>query len=194
MDEALFRVLVGVALGLFLFIRVPFARKSGKAKIARSMNPKKEKILVGINFVTMAGLPLVYVFSEWIDSFAIGLDDSIRLFAGGLFILGLVLFLWSHKSLGTNWSNTLDIKKNHALVKEGPYKFIRHPMYAFFYLYAISIGLMSSNWLVLIAGFLCWTCTCLLRIGREEKMLAEEFGQEYRDYMKKTRRLVPFVY
>src|SRR5512136_320074 len=95
---------------------------------------------------------------------------------------------WSHRALGRNWSPFLEIRKGHVLVIEGPYRFIRHPMYAAIFLIGIGISLLSANWLVALAYMLPVTIMYLVRVADEEEMMIEQFGNEYREYMQRTGR------
>ncbi len=79
----------------------------------------------------------------------------------------------------------------YALVTNGPYRFIRHPMYAAIFLIGIGISLHSANWIVALAYLLPVTGMYLFRISDEEEMMIEQFGDEYREYMRRTGRLVP---
>jgi protein-S-isoprenylcysteine O-methyltransferase Ste14 len=54
--------------------------------------------------------------------------------------------------------------------------------------------LISSNWIVGIVAFLTWSILYFIRLPEEEKMMTEEFGQEYKDYMGKTKKIIPGVY
>ena len=83
--------------------------------------------------------------------------------------------------------------KEQTLVTSGPYQFIRHPIYTAFLLILGSTLFISANWLI----GLCWIGMTVLeivsRIQFEESLLVEYFGDQYRDYVKKTGRLLPKV-
>jgi protein-S-isoprenylcysteine O-methyltransferase Ste14 len=139
-------------------------------------------------------VPIVYVFTSWLNSFSIGLPDWVRwtgIIGSGF---GLILFWWVHKTLGKNWSPVLEIRKNHKLVIQGPYKYIRHPMYTQMWIGAICHGLISSNWIVGIVAVLTRCILYFIRLPEEEKLMTEEFGQVYKDYMNKTKKIIPIVY
>jgi protein-S-isoprenylcysteine O-methyltransferase Ste14 len=81
--------------------------------------------------------------------------------------------------------------KGQTLITSGPYQFIRHPIYTAFVLILGSILLISANWFI---GLACLGMTVLevtSRIGFEESLMLEYFGDQYREYMKKTGRLLP---
>jgi protein-S-isoprenylcysteine O-methyltransferase Ste14 len=93
--------------------------------------------------------------------------------------------------LGRNWSGVLELYEQHELVTEGPYRFVRHPMYTSVYLKGIGILLLSANWIVGGGYLAAVTLMYALRVRDEEQMMLEHFGEEYRSYMSRTARLVP---
>ena len=107
------------------------------------------------------------------------------------YVIGLVLFYRSHTDLGTNWSVTLQIRDKHRLITRGVYRRVRHPMYVALLLYAIGQALVVPNWIAgpsyVIALAILFTC----RIGVEERMMLEEFGDDYAEYVTSTNRFIP---
>jgi protein-S-isoprenylcysteine O-methyltransferase Ste14 len=113
-------------------------------------------------------------------------------------IIGTVFFLisiWmlhrSHADLGKLWSSTVEPSSKKILVTDGVYKRVRHPMYSAHVLWGIAQILLFPN---LIAGPLALLlnfAVMILRVPREERVLLEEFGDEYRQYMKTTGRILP---
>jgi protein-S-isoprenylcysteine O-methyltransferase Ste14 len=78
-----------------------------------------------------------------------------------------------------------------ALVKEGPYAIIRHPIYLAFLLMQLSVLLLTSNWLIGLCGLTIIISVIAIRIPEEEKRLIEQFEGEYHDYIKRTGTLLP---
>lgn len=114
------------------------------------------------------------------------------------FILGilcLTLGLWllhrSHTDLGNNWSITLEVRDGHQLVTEGIYRRIRHPMYLSLLVYSLGQALALPNWVAGLSYGVAFVLLTALRIGREERMMLEEFGADYAGYMARTKRLFP---
>ena len=108
----------------------------------------------------------------------------------GLGVASVGLFAWTHAVLGRFWSPYLQLRPGHRLMTTGPYARIRHPMYSAIVGWMISLGLVAANWIPL--GFAALAAlNFLLRIRGEEKMLLQQFGDEYRAYMKRTGRLLP---
>ena len=100
------------------------------------------------------------------------------------------LFAWTHAVLGPLWSTALQLRPGHRLITAGPYARIRHPMYTAILGWMISLGLVAGSWIPLVFAALSGL-NFILRIRPEEKMMLEQFGDEYRDYMKRTGRLLP---
>ena len=106
-------------------------------------------------------------------------------------VVGLWLFHRSHVDLGTNWSVTLELRENHRLITYGVYRVVRHPMYAALFVYAIGQALVVPNWLAGPSYLVVMGILFAFRIGAEERMMLETFGNEYAIYMAKTKRLAP---
>lgn len=108
-------------------------------------------------------------------------------------IIGLIcqpIIAWVQWTLGASFSKTLTIQEGHKLVMEGPYNRVRHPMYSIHTFWFLSWFLISTN-LFFGLSFILWVFYLVLRIPQEEKMLIEQFGDEYREYMDKTGSLFP---
>ncbi len=125
-----------------------------------------------------------------IRRFAFPAPDWLRWAGFGLGLMSVGLFAWAHTILGRFWSPFLELRSGHRLIREGPYARIRHPIYAAIPGLMISLGLVAANWLAFVFAGLAWL-SFMLRIPREEKMMLEQFGDEYREYMKRTGRLLP---
>jgi protein-S-isoprenylcysteine O-methyltransferase len=105
---------------------------------------------------------------------------------------GMAFLVWARQRLGRNWSQTAAAKVGQELVKSGPYRYIRHPMYAGGLIACISSAIVAGGawvFLLLILGPLF-----IWRVGAEDKLLAEQFPNEYPDYKKRTKALIPFVW
>lgn len=110
-----------------------------------------------------------------------------------LSVMGIYMRLVAVRTLGKRFTAELKIVQNHELVKHGVYKYIRHPAYLGTSILGIGISLIFSSlysFLLMLALLPCY----LYRIHCEEVMLLEEFGDEYREYMKKTKKIIPFIY
>jgi protein-S-isoprenylcysteine O-methyltransferase Ste14 len=136
-------------------------------------------------------LPVLYLFTPWLDFAAYQLTPVFPWCGVVFMVMALWLFYRSHADLGRQWSVTLELRKDHRLIKEGVYRRIRHPMYASIWLWCIAQGLLLANWLAGWFALVSFGILYFVRTPREERMLCEAFGPEYREYMEQTGRLFP---
>ncbi len=145
-------------------------------------------IIVGFLIVT-AGVSYLFNLNLFPWS-SLGLPEPLRWAAAGAGSIGLGLLFWSHRTLGAQWSIALEIHEGHILTIAGPYAYVRHPMYSSAMLHYIALGILASD-TILILIFIPIILLVYSRIDKEEEMLIEEFGEEYRAYMQATGRLLP---
>ena len=174
------------------------ARKIYTAKSRGVKAEKKHSNIPDIILVFVAGVgmvvPLLYLFKPWLDFANYNLPVWCGCI-GTVVFAGAIFMLWrSHVDLGRNWSATLRITGQHSLVTGGVYRHIRHPMYTAHLLWAIAQGLLLSNWLAGWAFLVLSIPLYVVRIPKEERMMLEHFGEEYRVYKNRTGRLIPRVY
>ena len=106
--------------------------------------------------------------------------------------LGLLVTLWARATLGRNWSGNVTFKQGHELIRTGPYRFVRHPIYTGLLVMAfgtaLDIGLLRC-WLALPL----MATAFLIKLKQEEKLMLRHFPQEYPIYRRQVKALVPFV-
>ncbi len=110
-----------------------------------------------------------------------------------LTVLGLCGAIWARTVLGRNWSGYVTYKKDHELVTSGPYKLVRHPIYSSLTLMFIGTFLVFPTFWALFL-FLFDIGMFIWRTKKEEAIMLRLFGKKYEDYMKRTKRLVPFIW
>ena len=103
----------------------------------------------------------------------------------------LAFFTWSFRTLGTNYRGGVGLYDEHELVSVGPYRWIRHPIYAAFIAIMVLVTLLSANWVLGLSGLLLVTSIAVIRIPIEEQQLHDRFGQAWERYRAGTGRLVP---
>lgn len=153
-----------------------------------------DRAVMVIVFMGCLLLPVVYLFTPWLAFADYHLPSFVPWFGAAVMVVALWLFWRSHADLGHNWSVTLELRKGHQLVKHGVYRSIRHPMYASILLFGLGQGLLLQNWLAGWSAFLTFALMYFVRTPREEHMMCEFFGQEYRDYMRRTGRVFPLIH
>jgi len=148
-------------------------------------------ILLMVNGVFLLIAIVLYLLSpQWMLWSQFPIHDWARWIGVGLGVLSLPFQIWVHRTLAKHWSSFLKLQEGHSLVTTGPYRWVRHPMYTQSLMFFIALTLVSANLLILI-GFLIAFIFTFTRIPKEEQMLLERFGDEYRLYMKRTGRLLP---
>lgn len=171
-------------------IRVIYTAGARRKKAEKKRASALDTVLISAAGVSMDA-PLVYLFTPWLDFADYDLPGWMG-WAGTAVFAGALILLWrSHADLGLNWSATLQIRRGHSLVTHGIYRHIRHPMYAAHLLWAIAQALLLENWLAGWAFLVAFVPFYLLRVPHEERMMLEQFGQEYRDYMACAGRMIP---
>ena len=117
-------------------------------------------------------------------------------FWAGIFTMcsGFLLRHWSILILGKYFRTTVELARDHKVVQTGPFRYIRHPSYSGMILFCVGYGLVAQNWLSLIAAVLFPTVSLLYQIKIEETALVQGIGAEYKDYQKKTKKLIPMLW
>ena len=176
-------------------IRGVYVRRHGKPTIADERNTRLDKLLLVLSGVGMQLIPIVYLLTGWLDFADYGLPTAASLALGVVgalvFAVGIWLLWRSHAELGRNFSPTLQIVEDHSLVTDGVFRRIRHPMYSAHLLWAIAQVLLLQNWIAGPAFLVVQVPLYLRRIPTEERMMLEQYGDEYREYMGRTGRLFP---
>lgn len=188
------KTLLFLGLVATIAIRIPYDKKSSLMKVTTSHRTPRENVLLVLIASGVLLAPLVAIFTPLL-SFADYRPHPIAFLAGAAALaLNVWLFHRSHADLGENWSKTLEIRENHRLITTGVYRTIRHPMYTAIFLFVIAQALLLPNWLAGPSGLVAFGLMYALRVGPEERMMIEAFGDEYRDYMRRTKRLIPGVF
>jgi protein-S-isoprenylcysteine O-methyltransferase Ste14 len=194
MTSTLAKVIWGVGVIVWYLVRYPHARRVRRNRIVRNQRDRTENLLLAISFTGLFLTPVTYVatgFPSFADyAFVPGLAGLGTL----VFALSLWLFHATHRELGRNWSISLKLRDDHKLVETGVYRYVRHPMYTAFWLWAIAQCLLLPNWIAGPAGLVGFGTLFFGRVGREEMLMLETFGENYRDYMRTTARIVPWIY
>ncbi len=113
----------------------------------------------------------------------------------GMFLMyaGMALRLYAIHVLGTFFTTVVAVAPEQTVIEAGPYRLIRHPSYSGILLILLGFGLSFTNWLSLLVIMGCALVGFSYRIQVEERVLQEQLGQQYQQYMRHTKRLIPFV-
>lgn len=139
---------------------------------------------------------LLVAIAPLLNAYQIGYWETASIGWAGVILMlsGIAIRYWAAKTLGEFYTRTLQIIEGQEIVTQAPYSIIRHPGYLGTSLMGISAGFAVRNWIVLLALIIIESASKAYRIKAEEKMLEEKFGEQYKDYSSKTRKLVPYIY
>ena len=191
--ETVFRIILPALIIVFAAHRGYYVRKHGRQentlkKRAEGLPSKIAGFLGLVGFIAV----IAYVIQpDWLSWAAWSLPRWLRWTGVGMALFGFAMLQWAQNTLGRNWSDTPRMLKGQSLITSGPYQFIRHPIYTAFLLILGSTLFISANWLVGLSWIGMTVLEITSRIGFEESLMLEYFGDQYRDYMKRTGRLLP---
>lgn len=163
------------------------ARQSAPAKRAESQASRSRHQLLLNLALLLAFLPIPFLRRRW-------LPDSVWTVVVGLAVqLGAMgLDVWAMRCLGRNWSGAVTIKVDHQLVKRGPYRLVRHPIYTAMIGMYVGTSIVSAE-LHGLAGVVVAALAYWRKTRMEERGLIEAFGQAYVDYSRESWALIPWV-
>jgi len=116
-----------------------------------------------------------------------------RLLGFAILVSGLCFAIWARLHLGRYWSGRISLAENHQLIQTGPYRLVRNPIY-FGLLTAFLGTVIIIGEVRAIPAFILVLVAILYKINQEEKFLKERFAQEYTEYQKQVKSLIPFIY
>ena len=151
----------------------------------------KSIVIAAVNFGICLGflaafeVPSFSLEAHWKAVFALG----IAVWLGGIF-----LRLYSIRILGRFFTFDVAIANGHRIVEQGPYRWLRHPSYLGSLLAQVGFGMTMTNWLAMLLPICCLAAAYAYRIPIEEQALVRGLGSDYSDYMRRTWRLIPFIY
>ena len=117
--------------------------------------------------------------------------EGVRWIGIGLACFGVAGEIWAAVSLRASYSPMLRIADDRVVVMAGPYRWIRHPLYAFWLPVMLGWGFVACNWFILGSGSILIFVLMVIRVPQEETMMLKGFGESYREYMTRTGRFLP---
>ena len=172
-------------------IRIYFGKHRLATHYKKSLHPILERINSYLVSFGMIYFPLMNIFFSFFEKFEFEVPTIIKIISVFILFLDTIIFYLSHKELADNWSPFVEIKEKQKLIKTGIYKYIRHPMYLSMWIFAIFEGFVLSNYFIEIFAILSWTNLYFFRISNEEKIMIDTFGNEYKEYIENTGRILP---
>ena len=191
MTQTVAAIIWAIGLLAWAAIRYPHQRHARRIRVVSDSRSLTDRLALGAATAGLAVIPIIYlstgfpalanyVFRPWMGWVGLAVELGF-----------LLLFHATHRQLGRNWSVSLEIRDDHRLVTDGLYRFVRHPMYSSFWLWAIAQAFLLPNWFAGLAGLAGVAIFCFARGGKEEDMMRAAFGKEYEAYAARTGRVVP---
>jgi protein-S-isoprenylcysteine O-methyltransferase Ste14 len=140
---------------------------------------------IAADFTLSFQLPQAAIRSERIPVFFVGI---------GLMFAGVALRLYSISLLGRYFTFEVAVHVDQPVIEVGPYRYIRHPSYAGALITITGLGLALGNWAGLIAILGCMVVAYAYRIPIEESALLASLGEPYEKYIRRTHRLIPYIF
>jgi protein-S-isoprenylcysteine O-methyltransferase Ste14 len=98
------------------------------------------------------------------------------------------------RRLGKQWALAARLVEGHTLIRDGPYRFVRNPIYLGMFGMLVSTGLAAAQWISLLVAVVLFIAGTYIRIRSEERLLREAFGSEFEAYARKVPALIPGIY
>ena len=196
-DDIFYRLLFIGLYGLFFVVRGYY--RFVKPKREEPEVEERDRRELGVIGVVMSVTILSYFASIILYLMGFPLMDIFQYDTVSLYLrwIGVIIVLimipllaWIHVSLDRQYSACLRIKSGHHLITGGPYAKVRHPMYTVLGLFALGMSFVTANILMIALSILILGEFPFV-VNQEEEMLIETFGEEYREYMKRTHRFFP---
>ncbi len=198
-SEPVYRMAFGIVLFALLAMRVYFmirVRRSGGRITPDEQAVQREGgrgifiLRVVAFFALIAFLGMYFTGAAWINAFSFFLPAWLRWAGFGLGLAAVLFWTWTQIHLDTQWSAQLQLRENHHLVTSGPYAYIRHPLYAGMFGWAVALALLTANW-IFVAVCVLTIAGLMWRVPKEEQMMIAAFGDEYKAYLQRTGRYWP---
>ncbi len=197
MGSELFRIVLAVKGIAYIVPRFYYRRQavranpSGESELRNVSESKLRLALMAVSGLGANLLTLLWIIQPaWLSWSCLPLPDWLRWVGGVMGAIAVWLGYLAHRTLGTNYTATLKRMEEQRLVIQGIYRWIRHPMYTSFFAVLAADFLLTANWLVGLLGVV-YSLVIVERAGYEERILIESFGEEYRQYMRRTGRFFP---
>lgn len=192
--ENLIRFILAACLSIAMAISITYrhraARSGERIKIA---DEEGRRIMIIRSLFALGGWGAMFLYlinPAWMAWAQIDLPVWLRWTGVAITAACVPLIYWIFSSLGNNVTHTVYIREKHSLVRHGPYRYIRHPLYAVGFTAFLGFSLAAANvfiFVMLIGVFLVLD----RRADLEEARLIERFGEEYVEYMKVAGRYLP---
>jgi protein-S-isoprenylcysteine O-methyltransferase Ste14 len=172
-------------LWLVVWIALAFTTKRTVERSSRCWS-SISVVALGFAWLRLRSTSTVFDHTLWTTTTPIAIVSVV------LVTCGLAFTVWARLTLGRNWSGTVTFKEDHELIERGPYAYVRHPIYTG--LLAMMLG--TAIYYADVLGFVIFVAgviTFHLKSRTEEQLMTTHFPDEYPDYRRRVKALIPFV-
>ena len=197
-EVELLHLFFSVCFLFFLLERGYFQIKAARTSGELTKYKEKKSILFLLGLILLVAQlwvlgSFVYIFNpSFLKWSSIPIPLLIRWIGLILTVLGICVEILTQFYLGRNFSTLLYIRKEQSLITTGPYRYVRHPMYTALITVGVGLSLLSANWYFGLP-FIVTILVIIFRINKEEEVMIKKFGEDYIQYMKTTKRFIPFL-
>ena len=175
-------------------------RKGQAVTLLPERNGQKRPLWTQVGMVLLGlviCIPFFYYLWIPLRVFPAGIARLLAVSGLIIYLVGIVFVLWARRTLGKYWgistSRQVKLLEDHQLIQDGPYAFVRHPMYSGWWAAMLGLTLLYPFWAVFLI-FLFSVISFFGRARREEAALSERFGEAWLNYKKRTKFIIPFLY
>lgn len=183
-------IIAGIWIIFMALIYIPTLRDS--APVER----RSSKYIQRSFIIALAAAILVVILANYVsDALILRVvpDSSLSGITGIILtIAGLGFSVWARRHLGRNWSSMVQVKFGHQLIRTGPYRIVRNPMYTGIFIAFVGAAIAIGELLAFVA-LAIGLVSIVIKIQAEEEILTEKFGEEYLQYKREVKALIPFV-
>lgn len=193
-ENLIFRIII-IALFISAFSVSIYYRRKAQRSSGDEIDRRQEggfimvALRIGGGLIWLAILAYM-IYPPAITWASLPLPTWLRWFGVVVAITAVFLLFWMFRSLGMNITDTVVTRRDHTLITDGPYRWIRHPLYTFGSLFFISLSLVTGIWLIPLLAIPTFTIL-IQRTSIEERALQERFGDKYLRYSERTGRFFP---
>jgi len=193
MNIGVFHIIFSIGFFGMFALRIYYGRKArrnrGEVEYKEGKGNLALRLLFGFGYIVAL---IVYVFApKWFSWAMVSLPAWLRWLGAAISIGSVLILWWVQWALDIQFDGTLHTQADHKLIQHGPYKWVRHPMYTAFFLMGLGWFFLTANWFVGLPLTVAIVLVVLSRVRKEENVLIELFGDDYRVYMQGTGRFFP---
>jgi len=201
-DEFLFAVLYVISAIIFWSVRGYYIRKTSDPSERRTRAERREAMSqegwTGVAIVIMApieiAVAILYVINPfWLSLNFLMIPELARWVGLFVLLLSIPIAAWVHQTLGKSYSYALETKNEQALITSGPFSRVRHPLYSAHNIFNLGKVILTLNIPLFLLSIFGVPLT-YARMRDEERMMIEQFGSDYEEYMKTTGRIFPKIW